>query len=178
MRPHFDDEEPPEHDIPPSVPAKPPIDISDETQEVDLLDMDQVMALTQRRRLKVVNLVSKSQALNEDPAMVSALLKGLGDMDKAVVQRRRVGIEEEVAKSSEEQAQASAAILDRISRQAFMRIDPTDPDAPKRSAPKIEEAIPAEEMVAGETEVGTHSLTFDGFIKEQKENAPVVVRKK
>lgn len=177
MRQQIEDDEP-EYDVPALPPAAPPIDTSDEKKDIDVLDMDQVIAFTQRRRMKVIDLVSRSQALNEDPAMVSALLKGLGDMDKAVVTRRRVGIEEEVAKSTEEQAQASAAILDRISRHAFMRVDPNDPNHVRRPAPKLANEMGDSELVEGETEIGAHSMTFDGFIKEQAEKAPAPAKKK
>jgi hypothetical protein len=125
--------------------------------------MDQVLAFTQKRRVKVINAISKNLSNIEDPAMFSALFKGLGDMDKAVVQRRRVGIEEESAKTDAESARDHAELLRAITHKAFQV--PIG-ESGVRAAPTLPPELGEVELVPGETDQGTHEMSYDGFAKE------------
>lgn len=153
--------------LPPPVAAAPVVEDKDTGKDIDLLDMDQVLEYTQKKRVRVVNEINKKLHQIEDPAMINAMLKGLGDMDKAVVQRRRVGIDEELAKTAEAQARDTAGLLNAISSRAFMRVDPTEAGIPPRERPKLPDDIGGPELVPGEIEVGTQNLTYDDFAKER-----------
>lgn len=131
--------------------------------DIDYLDMDQVLAFTQKRRVKVINAISKNLSNIEDPAMYSALFKGLGDMDKAVVQRKRVGIEEEAAKTADEAARDHAQLLRAITANAM---SVPIGESGRREAPKLPKGeLPPVELVPGETDQGRHEMTYEGFAK-------------
>lgn len=128
--------------------------------EIDVLDLDQVLAFTQKKRMRVIGAINKKLHEIEDPAMFSALFKGLGDMDKAVVQRKRVGIEEEAAKTADEAARDHAALLRSITARA-MQVPVGE--APPRDVPKLNGKLGAVELVPGETDQGPHEMSYDAF---------------
>lgn len=130
---------------------------------LDVLDMDQVLTYTQNKRLRAINEINKRLGELEDPTMFSVLFKGLGDMDKAVVQRRRVGIEEESAKNADEQARDHAALLRSITAKAFQV--PLG-EGISRPAPSLDDTHGTAELVPGETDQGTHEMSYDAFAKD------------
>jgi hypothetical protein len=131
---------------------------------LDVLDLDSVLAHTQGIRLKVIGHVNKALAQEVSSDMLTVLLKTAGDMDKAVVQRRRVGIDEAAAKTAEESQRDSAAILRAISAKTF-QIDPTTMD-PNRKPPSLGDDVAPPTLVPGQTEIGTPQLSYDGFAKD------------
>jgi hypothetical protein len=134
------------------------------TPDLDVLDLDSVATHTQKIRLKVQALANKALAQEVSPDMLNVLLKTASDMDKTVVQRRRVGIDEAAAKTAEESQRDSAAILRAISAKTF-QIDPATMD-PNRKPPSLGDDVPPPQLVPGETEIGTPQLSYDGFAKD------------
>jgi hypothetical protein len=145
----------------PAATAAPPVP-DDLATDIDFLDLDATLAFTQKKRVRVINQINKNLHQIEDPAMISAMLKGLGDMDKAVISRRRVGIEEEASKTADQQARNSAEILRSINAKLFQV--PAEAGSAPRETPKLpDDIIPV--MVPGETDIQTHQLSYDAFAK-------------
>jgi hypothetical protein len=138
----------------------------------DVLDLDNVMAYTQQVRLGAIKTINHALKQGVDSEMINALLKAAGDMDKATVNRRRVGIEEEAAKTSEQTQRDTAAILRSLAGKAnAFRVDPNEVD-PNRKAPSLPPTVELPTGVPGETEIGTPQLSYDGFAKENGFEAP------
>lgn len=147
----------------------PPAAAAEPEEKIDVLDLDEVLAFTQKKRMRVVTEVNKKLHNLEDPGMINVMLKGLSDMDKAVVQRRRVGIDEKAASSQDELARNSAEILRAMSGKAFMQVPRGE--APTREAPKLDEDEAKVDLVPGETVIGTPSLDYENFMKEKEGKA-------
>lgn len=150
--------------------APPPLAPKEDTtiipaDDIDLLDMDSVLAFTQKTRVKVIRTVSKMLGTIEDPAMISAMLKAASDMDKGVVNRRRVGIEEESAKTADQQSRDTAGLLRAINANMF-RVDPSE--AAPRPAPTLPPEASTPELVPGETDQGEHKFSYEGFAKDHQ----------
>lgn len=134
--------------------------------ELDVLDMDSVLKHTQNIRLKAIRKINTALAQEVSSDMISVLLKTASDMDKAVVSRKRVGIEEEAAKTSEQMQRDTAGILRAINAKMF-KVDPQDID-PNRVPPQLDDANSQIEPVPGETEIGAPNLSYDAFAKGQQ----------
>jgi hypothetical protein len=138
----------------------------------DVLDLDNVLAFTQNVRLGAIKTLNHALKQGVDSETVNALLKAASDMDKAVVNRRRVGIEEEAAKTSEQTQRDTAAILRSLAGKAnAFRLAPNEVD-PNRKAPSLDATIPLPEGVPDETAIGTQQMTYDGFAKENGFQTP------
>lgn len=132
----------------------------------DLLDLDSVGNYTQKLRMGLIKTAHHALKQGVDTEMMNVLLKTAKDMDKTTVDRRRVGIEEEAAKSSEQTQRDTAAILRSLATKAnVFRVDPSQVDH-SRPAPSLPatEALP--EGVPDETTIGTQQMSYDGFAKE------------
>lgn len=133
--------------------------------ELDVLDLDSVLVHTQKIRLGIQQKINQALAQEVSAEMLSVLLKTAGDMDKAVVARRRVGIEEEAAKTAEESSRDNAALLRSITERAFQL--PTGTLA-NREIPKLGNDASVD-LVPGELDQGTHELSYDAFAKGRAE---------
>lgn len=129
---------------------------------IDLLDMDQVARYTQGVRVKVIKSISRNLSQIEDPAMMTAMLKAASDMDKMTVNRRRVGIEEEAAKTAEQSARDTAGLLRAIGSRMFQV---PEGERVMRDIPVLPADIPLVETVPGETDAEPHQLSYDQFAK-------------
>lgn len=138
----------------------------DPLPELDVLDMDAVIAHTQKLRLKAIQKVNVALAQEVSSEMVSTLLKAASDMDKAVINRRRVGIDEEAAKTADQSQRDGAALLRAIGSKIFS-IDPSQIDG-SRGIPKLGDDIPLPVPVDGETDIGVHEMSYDAFAKTQQ----------
>lgn len=130
------------------------------------LDLDAVLDYTHNKRLDLVEALAPTIA-KDDPKVIGHYLKALGDMDKAAMGKRRLGIEEAAQESNEAEARASADLLRAMKRDMFAL--PLG-EAPPRVAPTLSNDIPAPALVPGETEIGVESMTYDGFKKKMQEN--------
>jgi len=139
-------------------PALPPLG-----EPTDVLDMDDTLRFTQKVRVRVIQAINKNLNQIEDPAMFSAMLKAASDMDKGTLGRRRVGIEEEAAKTADATARDVAGVLRAINSNMF-RVDPTQQNNP-RAIPTLPNDLGAPDLVPGETEQGVESLSYDAFAK-------------
>jgi hypothetical protein len=130
----------------------------------DVLDLDNVLAYTQKVRLGASKVINGALKQGVDSEMVNALLKAASDMDKGVLNRRRVGIEEEAAKTAEESQRDSASLLRAIGSKMF-QLDPTQID-PNRKPPSLGDDVAAPVLVPGQTDQGTQQLSYDAFAKD------------
>jgi hypothetical protein len=132
----------------------------------DLLDLDKVGAYTQKLRMGLIKTAHHALKQEVSTEMISTMLKAASDMDKATVNRRRVGIEEEAAKSSEQTQRDTAAILRSLASKAnAFRADPSEVDH-SRPAPSLPATEPLPEGVPDEKTIGAQQMTYDGFAKE------------
>lgn len=141
-----------EYDVPAVTP--PP---AEPTEVVDVLDLDSTGRYTQNKRMKVIDEITKKLSQVEDPAMFSALFKGLSDMDKFAVNRKRIGIEEEAVKTDAEQARQSADLLRAITATALQSV------GVPRAAPKLPETMGEPETVPGEMDADPGQMSYDSF---------------
>jgi type VI protein secretion system component VasA len=133
----------------------------------DVLDLDAVLTHTQGVRLKVQKHVHKALAQEVSADMLNVLLKTAGDMDKAVVSRRRVGIDEAAAKTSEQSQRDSAGLLRAMTSRMF-QLDPKDID-PNRTPPSLDDSDGPPTLVPGQMDIGTQQLSYDAFAKGQQQ---------
>lgn len=134
-------------------------------QQASNLDLDVVLDYTHAKRLDLVEALAPN-IRNDDPKVIGHYLKALGDMDKAAMGKRRLGIEEAAQESNEAEARASADLLRAMKRDMFSL--PLD-QAPNRTAPTLSSEVPPPSLVPGETNIGVETLTYDGFKKEMQE---------
>ncbi len=127
----------------------------------NLMDFDSVLQYTQGKRVQLVEKIARMSEENDDPKTQKVLLTALADMDKGVVSKRRLGIEEEAQKSADEQSRNVSELLRGIKTAMFHAEGTVD-----REPPKLSDDIPAPSLVPGETDVGVASLNYDNFIKE------------
>lgn len=157
----------PEYDVPPLPPK-----VIDETplpnEPEDLANFDDITQYTQHTRLRMVRQMSKKLHEIEDPKQATVLLKALSDMDKAVVNKRRLGIEEEAQKTADQQQRNVADLLRGINTQMFQAANTGDPAA--RPAPKLSSAIAPPQLVPGEVDVGTASHNYEDFVRSLPEH--------
>jgi len=139
--------------------------MSTETKSSNL-DLDVTLDYTHNKRLELVEALAPNIA-KDDPKVIGHYLKALGDMDKAAMGKRRLGIEEAAQESNEAEARASAELLRAMKRDMFAL--PVG-EAPPRAAPTLSTDIPIPELVPGETEIGVEAMTYDGFKKKMQEN--------
>lgn len=141
------------------VPPLPPV-------PTDVLDLDCVETFAQNVRLGVIKTAHHALKQGVDTEMMNVLLKAAKDMGKATVDRRRVGIEEEAAKTSEQTQRDTAAILRSLADKAnAFRVDPSE-SGNTRPAPTLDPSVSLPEGVPGEMDIGTPQITYDGFAKE------------
>jgi hypothetical protein len=130
------------------------------------LDLDNVLNYTHNKRLDLVEALAPI-IRNEDPKVIGHYLKALGDMDKAAMGKRRLGIEEAAQESNEAEARASADLLRAMKRDMFAL--PLG-EAPRREAPTLGAEVPRPDLVPGETNIGVETMTYDGFKKQMQDN--------
>jgi hypothetical protein len=135
--------------------------------EFDVLDLDAVLTHTQGVRLKVQKHVHTALAQEVSADMLNVLLKTAGDMDRAVVSRRRVGIDEAAAKTSEQSQRDSAGLLRAMTSRMF-QLDPKDID-PNRTPPSLDDSDGPPTLVPGQMDIGTQQLSYDAFAKGQQQ---------
>lgn len=123
-------------------------------------DVVGMMTLTNQKRMEIVNAFTRNGKMTEDPKEASVIIKALADMDKSVVTKKRIGIEEASVKSTEEEAHASAELLKAIKHNMFQAVG-----APTREIPELGSHVPEPELVPGETEIGISNMTYDSFTK-------------
>ena len=132
-------------------------------EEAQLLDVDKMMTTTQMLRLRIINnLTQTSTGMPMDTKQEATLLKAIDGLDKAVATKRRLGIEEQAAKTGEEDARNTAAILRELKGQMFAAANVVDPS---RAAPSLGNDIPDPILKPGETDIGTANLNYEAFTK-------------
>jgi len=145
---------------PPTAQRAHPPSAIDESQ---LLDVDVVMLNSQKLRLQIINkLTETARGLPEDVKEQVTLLKAIDGMDKAVATKRRLGIEEQAAKTADEDARNSAEILRALKGQMFAQANVVDPNRP---APVLGSEVPEPILKPGETEIGTANMNYESFTK-------------
>ena len=132
--------------------------MSENTQVVESLSDDQILENSQRIRKQIVDkIVEKDIPTDADTQYV--LLSALKDMDKQVIDKKRVAIED---KNSNVASVVAAAVL-KISN----LMDGADPFKRQSAGllPQTEiDRLPGYEALPGELEVGVTNQTYDDFM--------------
>lgn len=124
---------------------------------------DQILALTQRTRVGVVNHLAnkKPGGIPDDKEDRDALFKALDGLDKVALTRKRIAADVEQA-SGVSQAVSLISTLLRQSKTTYNTVDVDD--ATVVSAPTLSNDIPEPELVPGETEINAGQLNYDAFV--------------
>jgi len=133
---------------------------------------DELLEQTQAVRVGIVNqFVKKGSAPTDDPKQMSALLKTLEGIDKQVLTKKRMAVDEGLG-NKHLQAAATIAALFNDSRSKTFNAIPLEGAAPRTEAPTLDDTIPTPALVPGELEsVGTLE-SYDSFLKRLKTQAP------
>lgn len=132
--------------------------MSENTQEVTVLTDDQILENSQIVRKKLVDSLIKDGQMPTDTDDKYVLLGALKDMDKQVIDKRRVAIEDKAANSASVVADAVSKISTLLDGDPFKRKG--SGEAPVADDSKIPDYTP----VPGETAIGITSETFDDFM--------------
>lgn len=152
-----------EEEIDYAPPKAPPPHAPVEVDPAQLLDVDTVMQTTQALRLRIINnLTQNATGMPLDTKQEATLLKAIDGMDKAVATKRRLGIEEQAAKTGEEEARNTASILRELKGKMFAQANVVDPNRP---APALGSEVPEPILKPGETEIGTANMNYETFTK-------------
>ncbi len=120
---------------------------------------DELLVTTQAQRMAIVAHLTKKE-LPEDPAILKVLLQTLDGVDKQVLGKKRLQVDEAGHKSQEN----SAVILANVLRDAS-RIKPFMVQTPvQRDAPKLGPEVPDPVLVDGETSTAPAQQSYDQFV--------------
>lgn len=121
---------------------------------------DWILENSQQVRKKLVDSLIKGGEMPTDKDDKYILLGALKDMDKQVIDKKRVAIEDKAANTASIVAEAVSKIADMVDGDPFKRKNAGEKPTTDRS--RIPEHIP----VPGETDVGITNETFDDFMSE------------
>lgn len=142
--------------------------MSDETTDsidtIDVPDDDQLLQYSQKVRLGFVrHVTAQGTAMPDDPKLCTVMLKALSDIDKQVISKKRLVVEE---KGNAENAHAISEMASKILQIAQTQATPT-PSVP-REIVLDETGMEPLKVVEGETTVGLANENWDGFNKRTK----------
>lgn len=116
------------------------------------------------KRKKIINLLMPDDKLPEDPKLVTALLKALGDLDKPALVKIRIKADEGMSN----QAAVAAAALASVFMNPKSKVSPMEvldlDDGEIRSIPQLPNDLPVPELVPGELEIHAPQETYNTFM--------------
>lgn len=128
---------------------------------------DQVLRLTQGIRVNIVRELTKKAAANGglpgDMEDREALFKQLDGLDKLAISRKRIEADREQSTGVSQ----AVGLISQLLRQSKSHYGDL-PDAADREPPRLDNSVPAPELVFGETEVEPPQLDYNSFVASVK----------
>jgi len=127
---------------------------------------DDTLQLTQRVRRKLLRQMVSEGKLPEEPKSQQVLLAALKDMDKQVVDKKRLTIESKNTDNAAQIARMAEAITDKLGGSDIFKRAGTG------NVPSTQEALlPKYEPVPGEMETNMSGENYNSFVEKfEKEN--------
>jgi len=134
--------------------------LADASDDAEMTE-EQTYEFTQSLRRQTIRHARHQIAQINDPKIVSNLLKAASDMDKQVLGRRRLKNEETQTRNLASQHSLIAEILNSIPSSNNYR----SPEVTNTQDHKLDDSLPPIEVVDGETDIGTSTMTHEAFVK-------------
>lgn len=144
-----------EYDIPPVTKAKVP-EVQYELSEDD----EENLKITQRARMLIINNNLKGDKL-DDPKFQAQVNKSLDAIDKQILTRKRLEIENKNANTNEANKDLVAAMLSQMATPNVFAAKVVDPN---RKIPELGPDIPPPQLVEGETAIGVANMDYETFM--------------
>lgn len=121
---------------------------------------DENLKITQRARMLLVNTNLKDDRLG-DPKFQAQLNKSLDAIDKQILTRKRLDIENRNANTNEANKDLVAAMLSQMATPNVLAAKVVDPN---RKIPELGPDIPPPVLVDGETAIGVANMDYETFM--------------
>lgn len=137
----------------------------DNIETIDVPEDDALLQYSQKVRLGFVrHVTAQGTAMPDDPKLCTVMLKALADIDKQVISRKRLVVEEN---GNKENAHAISEMASKILQIAQTQAAPPAPTE-RREVVLDETGMDPLKVVEGETTVGLANENWEGFNKRTK----------
>jgi hypothetical protein len=127
----------------------------------ELSPEEQVLAYTQGKRKKLVEVMTENNTMPADKGDRMVLLAALSDMDKVSLTKMKIKSEDKNAILAGKSSQAIAELLSKVVPKQFQH-----KAIPESVFPVLSDDLPPIELVDGETTLGTQSGNYESFNKK------------
>lgn len=141
----------------------PPLAPLDDPSDTMPMTEEEVYQHTQSLRRKIIRMGSKSLEQIQDPKIVTNLLKAANDMDKLELGKRRLKNEEQQTRN---QAQTHALIADVLNAIPSVKNYRIEDNQQPVNHNLDDSDLPPLDIVPGETDIGTSTMTHEEFVKK------------
>lgn len=134
---------------------------------------ESTLSYTQQLRLKIAEQLGNPEHI-ADPKAANVLLKALGDMDKQVINLKRIKVDEGAVAADKEVAKLLAEAAERRDREQgnpFRRVDAVPTVVPTTSSVELGKHEFTEDELSDEV----HKTTADKFITQYRKDNGIIV---
>lgn len=134
-----------------------------EVTAADAPDEDEVLAFTHQMRKRVVRDITKDGTPVNDSRQMGVLLQTLDGMDRSAITRKRMRVDQDIAKGTNE---SNAGLLAAVLRSIPNVGRPAPGEAPlvERAIPVLPDTVDIGQMVEGQTEKAPPQDTYQSFM--------------